>query len=248
MKSLFVSAALLTGLAVPLFAATPVPATQPRASTKPTPEFIRISAPLAPDSKEQITAIVDVNGAPQFKEWGINAGKYALKWYPELAKRLASEGYTPPREFQIVIREARGVAYTTGNTITINIGYLKNHTDDFGMVAHELVHVIQHYHGRGNPGWLVEGVADYLRYFVVEPGAKNARFNADRSDYKGGYQPTAAMLNWLETKKGPGIIAKLNQVMREGKFKPDTFKEITGYEPDELWAEFKASLKSPAKQ
>jgi hypothetical protein len=245
MKSLFASAALLVGLTVPLHAATPAPATQPRATTAPARELIRISATL-PDSKEKITAVVDVNGAPEYKEWGIKAANYALKWYPELDKHLPSDGFTPPREFGIVIREAKGVAYTSGTTITINVGYLKNHTDDLGMVAHELVHVIQHYRGRGNPGWLVEGIADYMRYFVVEPGAKNARFNPERSSYKNGYQPAAAMLNYIEKQKGPGIVVKLNQIMREGKFKPDTFKEITGYEPDELWTDFKASLK-PAK-
>jgi hypothetical protein len=251
MKSLFASAALLVGLTVPLYAATPAPATPPRATTAPARELIRISATL-PDSKEKITAVVDVNGAPEYKEWGIKAANYALKWYPELDKHLPSDGFTPPREFGIVIREAKGVAYTSGTTITINVGYLKNHTDDLGMVAHELVHVIQHYHGRGNPGWLVEGIADYMRYFVVEPGAKNARFDPERISYKRGYQPAAAMLNYIEKQK-PGIVVKLNQIMREGKYKPegkadpDTFKEVTGYEPDALWVDFKASLK-PAKK
>jgi len=116
------------------------------------------------------------------------------------------------------------------------------------MVAHELVHVIQHYRGRGNPGWLIEGIADYLRYFVVEPGAKNARFNPDHTSYKRGYQPAAAMLNWLEQKKGPGIIARLNEVMREGKYKPGTFKKITGYEPDEAWNDFKASMEASTRK
>jgi hypothetical protein len=243
MKSVFAAAAIVAGLSVPLFAASPAPTTRPTATTKYTLELIRISAPLAPDSKEQITAVVDVNDAPQFKEWGIKAANYALKWYPELAKNLASEGYTPPREFGIVIRDVKGVAYTSGKTITINVGYLKNHTDDLGMVAHELVHVIQQYHGRGNPGWLVEGVADYMRYFVVEPGAKNARFDPERSDYKRGYQPAAGLLNWIEKQKGPGIVAKLNEIMRTGKYKPDTFKDVTGYEPDEAWAAFKESVK-----
>jgi hypothetical protein len=243
MKSVFAAAAIVAGLSVPLLAAAPAPTTRPTATTKPARELIRISAPLAPDSKEQITAVVDVNDAPQFKEWGIKAANYALKWYPELAKSLASDGFTPPREFGIVIRDVKGVAYTAGTTITINVGYLKNHTDDLGMVAHELVHVIQHYRGRGNPGWLVEGVADYMRYFVVEPGAKNARFDPDRSDYKRGYQPAAGLLNWIEKQKGPGTVAKLNEIMRTGKFKPDTFKEVTGYEPDEAWTAFKESLK-----
>jgi acid phosphatase family membrane protein YuiD len=245
MKALLVAAALSTGLTLPLFAVAAAPTTRPSATSAPARTLIRISEPLAPDSKEQITAVVDITEAPEFKDWGIKAAHYALKWYPTLDKGLPSPNFTAPREFGIIIRPAKGVAYTSGTNITINTAYLKGHTDDLGMVAHELVHVIQHYRGR-NPGWLVEGVADYMRYFVVEPGAKNARFNADRSDYKGGYQPAAAMLNFLE-KQQPGIVVKFNQLMREGKFRQDTFQEWTGYEPDELWTEFKTSLKKPAK-
>ena len=37
-------------------------------------------------------------------------------------------------------------------------------------MIHETCHVVQRYRGRGNPGWLVEGVADYVRFFVYEPG------------------------------------------------------------------------------
>ena len=91
---------------------------------------------------------------------------------------------------------------------------------------------------------LVEGVADYVRYFVIEPGARNARFDPARG-YKGGYQPVAALLNYIEKKNGPGVVSKLNQAMREGKFKEGTFKEIAGGESDELWEEFKATLKKP---
>jgi len=225
--------------------AADTPTTRPAAvTTKPAAErtYIKVTAPLAPDSKEIITCLVDVNDAPEFKDWGVQAANYALKCYPTIDKRIASPGYTAPREFRLIIKPAKGVAYTTGKAITINTAYLKGHTDDFGMVAHELVHVIQQYRGRGNPGWLVEGVADYVRYFVIEPGAKNARFNPERSNYKGGYQPAAAMLNWIE-QKHPGAVVTLNQAMRQGKYTPELFKEQAGGDPDDLWAQFKESLK-----
>ena len=80
------------------------------------------------------------------------------------------------------------------------------------MVAHELTHVIQHYR-RGGPGWLVEGVADYVRYYVIEPGTRRGRFDPQRSDYKRGYQPAAGLLNWLESRR-PGLVIGLNAAMR----------------------------------
>jgi hypothetical protein len=226
----------------------PKPATS---ETKPARTLIKVTGPVEPGSKELVTALVDVNDAPDYKEWGQQAAEYALKWYPELCKQLASPGFTPPREFKIIIKKDRGVAYTQGGAITINTDYLSKNKGDWGMVAHELVHVIQRYRRGNSPdaGWLTEGIADYVRYFVVEPGAKNARFDVNRASYKRGYQPAAGLLNYIEKKKGAGTVAKLNQALREGKFGKTTFKEITGGEPDELWEEFKASVKAakPAK-
>ena len=48
--------------------------------------------------------------------------------------------------------------------------YFKANPDDIGAMVHETVHCVQLYRGRGNPGWLVEGVADYVRFFKYEPG------------------------------------------------------------------------------
>ena len=51
-----------------------------------------------------------------------------------------------------------------------------------GSVVHELVHVVQEY-GRArrenpeatrSPGWLVEGLADYIRWFLYEPQSHGA--------------------------------------------------------------------------
>src|SRR5947208_12991929 len=140
----------------------------------------------------------------------------------------------------MVIKHDKGVAYTGGTVITINYDYVSKHKDDLGMVAHELTHVIQKY--RRGEGWITEGIADYVRYYVVEPGSKRAGFNAERQSYKGGYQPAAGMLAWLEKDK-PGTVSKLNAALRAGKYKEDFFKELTGGTPDEEWEKFKATKK-----
>lgn len=237
---------LLTTLALCLLTFAPLargedPATRP--STRPANErkVIRISAPLE-GSDTPLVVLVDVNDAPEAEAWAKASAEYAIKWYPALEKALASEGFTPSREFRLVFKPVDGVASTTGNVITINSDWIRKHPDDRGMVAHELVHVIQHY--RRGEGWLTEGIADYLRYYVVEPGSKQAGFDAKRQTYKGGYQPAAAMLNWIEKTKGPGVISKLNQAMRKGKYSGELFKELTGGTPDEVWELFKATLKT----
>src|SRR4051812_24099833 len=43
-----------------------------------------------PGTKETITCLVDTNDAADMEQWGIDAAKYAIKWYPEIEKTLAS--------------------------------------------------------------------------------------------------------------------------------------------------------------
>jgi len=58
------------------------------------------------------------------------------------------------------------VAATAGDRITGSVQFFKAHPDDLGAMIHETVHVVQHYQRRrNNPSWLVEGVADYVRFF-----------------------------------------------------------------------------------
>ncbi|HON07856.1 MAG TPA: basic secretory protein-like protein, partial [Verrucomicrobiota bacterium] len=64
------------------------------------------------------------------------------------------------------------------------------------------------------------------------------------------YKTTAIFLEWAEKKYDKELVKKLNKPLREGKFKIDMFKDITGKTVDELWAEFTDSLrsKSPGQQ
>jgi hypothetical protein len=234
----------VAGAAGPARAAD-APATRPATDKAPAAErkLIKVTGVHA-DTKEPITVVIDVNDAPEHEAWAKEAATYAIKWYPTIERTLATDGFTPPREFRLVFKRMKGVAYTTGNVITVSAEYVSGHQDDRGMVAHELTHVIQRY--RRGEGWLTEGIADYVRYYVVEPGTPRARFDPDRQQYKGGYQPAAGMLNWLETTKGPGVIAKLNAAQRAGKYTPEVFKEVAGGTPDEVWDVYRATLKTKA--
>jgi len=236
--SLFLAFAVIA--AEPATSPASRPASQP--STRPR-TIIKVSGPDGAQAADTITILLDITDAPDLKDWALSAANYAIKWHPEITKSLPSEKFTPAHEVTLVFKQTRGVpAYTSGRAITISIAWIKAHPDDLGMVAHELTHVIQHYTGRNNPGWLVEGIADYIRYYVVEPGSRQGRFNAEKASYKRGYQPAAGLLNWLEARK-PGLVVKLNAAMREGTYTPELFNELAGGDPDELWEQFKTSLK-----
>ena len=63
---------------------------------------------------------------------------------------------------------------------------------DVGAMVHETVHCVQLYRGRGNPGWLVEGVADYVRFFKYEGGNIGIKLTPERAKYDASYRVTAA--------------------------------------------------------
>lgn len=218
------------------------PSTHP--ATQPAEKVVRLTA-QHPDTGQELVCLVDVTAAPDVEQWGTDAGKYALKWYPTIEKILASENFTPTRQFRLLFKDMDGVAHASGNVITISTRWIKRYPDDFGMVAHELTHVIQQY--RRGEGWLTEGIADYVRYYVVEPGSKRAWFDINKASYKNAYQPAAGFLDYLERTKGPGIVSKLNVALRQRRYSPEAFANIAGGTPDELWEEFKQSRQKPAK-
>ena len=62
------------------------------------------------------------------------------------------------------------MAATSGVLITGSVKYFRAHPDDFGAMVRETVHCVQSYGDRSNPGWLVEGIADYDGSFPIRAG------------------------------------------------------------------------------
>ena len=193
---------------------------------------------------------MDTSEAPDLKEWGAKAGKICVEWYPKIDKLLTSEGFTPPKSVEIRFRkDYHGLAMTVGNTITIQPDWIRKHPDDFGMVIHEMTHVVQSYHGRGpTPGWLVEGIADYIRIVKYEPKAPRPRLNPDKVKYTDAYKTTAIFLEWVEKQYDHELVKKLNAALRAGSYKDELWKDATGKTLDELWSEFTDSLRKPQKE
>ncbi|HEX8916026.1 MAG TPA: basic secretory protein-like protein [Humisphaera sp.] len=221
------------------------PATRPAAAPGERPT-VKMTA-KHPKTKEDLVVLLDWNDAPAAEGYARRAGEYALKVYPQIEQALASDGYTPTREFRLLFKPVPNgtPAYASGTTITCNSDYVtKGGKDDLGMVGHELAHVIQRYR-RGNvdSGWLTEGIADWVRYYVLEPGSPRARFDVDKAKFKDAYQPAAAFLDYLERTKGPGVVSKLNAALRAGKYKPEMLQELVGGAPEEAFEKFRAEAK-----
>ena len=110
-----------------------------------------------------------------------------------------------------------------------------------------MVHIVQHYgrarDGNSNPGWLIEGVADYIRWFIYEPPSKRPHPNPTKAKYTDSYRTTAAFLNYIAEKHDKEIVKKLNAAMRQGKYDPELWKDYTGKTVDELWVDYTQTLK-----
>jgi hypothetical protein len=194
-----------------------------------------------------VTVTFDTSEAPDLKEWGEKAGKVAADWYPKIDKLLESPGFSPPKSVEIRFRkDYHGLAMTIASTITIQPDWVRKHPDDIGMVVHELTHVVQSYRHRGNtPGWLVEGIADYIRIVKYEPGVRRPRLNPDKAKYTDAYKTTAIFLEWTEKQYDPNLVKKLNAALRAGSYKEAMWKDATGKSLDDLWTEFADSLRKP---
>ena len=184
------------------------------------------------DGKYEI--VFDTSDVPELKEWVETKLKPAcVEWYPKIVEMLPSDNYTAPTKFSITIRrDARGVAYASGTRITCAADWFKKNLEGeaVGAVVHELVHVVQQYRrargGNQNPGWLVEGLADYIRWFLYEPESKRPRVNPARAKYTDSYRTTGAFLNYLMEHHDKEIVKKLKTV-------------------DELWADYVKTLPAP---
>lgn len=188
--------------------------------------------------------VVDVSDLPEAKEWGERAADLARTWYPALTSLLATETWKAPKEIRLVIKkEISAPAWASGGEITINGKWITDHPDDFGMVIHELTHVIQSYPGSDKtPGWLVEGIADYIRWYRYEPDAPRPRVDKEKSKYTDAYRTTAAFLAWTGHRYHMGLVPALDRAMRKREDPLSEFVRLTGKDVETLWKEFVATL------
>ena len=132
------------------------------------------------------------------------------------------------------------VAATGGGVARYSPAYLKTHAQDVDVVTHEVMHVVQSYHNY-DPGWLTEGIADYVRYVYgvnnKNGGWKLPEYQAGQS-YQNAYRVTARFLLWVEKNKYKKIVDDMDKAMREGTYTPALWTKLTGKTVDDLWSEY----------
>jgi len=201
------------------------------------------SNPKVASFKYPVEFILNVSDAPEMQEWAEKVAKVCERAYQWMGDDLQSPGFKPLTMVTMTLKSNHnGVAAAGGGRIAGSVAYFKRKPEDVGAMVHETVHVLQQYKGRGNPGWLVEGIADYIRFFKYEPG-NIGNLNVAKAKYNGSYRVTARFLAYVTDNYKKNLVLELNRAMREGRYKEEMWKDLTGKTVQELDEEWRASLK-----
>jgi hypothetical protein len=206
-----------------------------------------------PTSDGKGTITFDATQAPDLRDWARQTLAPVLaEWYPKIVAMLPSAGYTAPAHFSVTLKPMDGVAYTADNQVVANSVWLKSELgrEAVGSLIHESVHVVQQFgnHGGDNPGWLVEGTADYIRWFKYEPRSHGADLIWMRGrqhfspHYNDSYRVTANFLNWVTERFDPRIVEELNAAMREGRYEESLWQRYTGRTAPELGEQWRQEI------
>jgi hypothetical protein len=192
------------------------------------------------DAKYQFQ--IDLTEAPDLKEWSETDLVPVIQgWYPKIVEMLPSEGFQAATTVKLRYRNdmpAAIPASASGSNVNLNAPWFRNHLKDEakGCVIHELVHVVQDYWQmrRGNPkaaptpSWFVEGLADYIRWFLYEPDSRGAQLSPKRlaeARHDAGYRVSAHFIDWAVRTHDKDLVGKLNAAARAGKY-DDSLWEI----------------------
>ena len=203
-----------------------------------------VAAPPTP----KLTVIVEMPKDPALANYLKGQQKLGEEWYPKIIKILGAEGQELPTTFTMHMDDEMKVpAAAGGGVIGYGTAYISKHLDDTGVIVHELTHVVQSYPRQKagvDAGWLVEGIADYIRWFNFEPKSARPHPKADKAHARDSYRVTGAFLDWAKGKYNKDLIKKLNASLHAGDYTDDLWKTLTGHDLDSLDTEWRATLPS----
>ncbi|XP_024032282.1 uncharacterized protein LOC112094825 [Morus notabilis] len=159
----------------------------------------------------------------------------------EFQQNSAADRKDVPK-ISLFIEDIDDVAYASNNEIHVSARYIGKYSGDVkreiaGVLYHESTHIWQ-WNGNGQtPGWLIEGIADFVRLksgYVpshwVKPGGGEK--------WDKGYDVTARFLDYCNDLRN-GVVAELNKKIRTG-YNDNFFVKLLGKTVDQLWSDYKA--------
>jgi len=159
--------------------------------------------------------------------------------YPQEAKRFNKK--TSRKVTFVIDPDYKGVAAASSGIIRFSPQWMLQHPGDIDVVTHEVFHIVQSYPGRSGPGWLIEGITDYVRY---KYGVDNAGANWSLPDYNpkqsytNSYRITGRFLAWAEKNVNKKIVDELDAALRTKTYTPEIWTKLTGKNLDDLWQQY----------
>jgi len=198
-------------------------------------------------SKDSLTrgpyTLIFINKDSAFAETGSTVKQRMIdtffEVYPKEAQRFNPN--TATRLTFIIDPSYDGVAATSDEIIRYSPTWMLQHPNDIDVVTHEAFHVVQAYGSGAGPGWLTEGITDYVRYkYGVDNAGAGWTLPAYKPEqsYTNSYRITARFLAWLEKNVNDKIVDSLDASMRSHTYTPEVWVKLTGKTLDDLWQNY----------
>jgi len=186
---------------------------------------------------------VDTRDAPDLTALHESVPKVLAEHLPMMLELLSTPTTRLPDEVRFSARPGIDVpAYAAGNGIVLSAEHFVRNKGDWGCVVHEMTHIVQAYPDfGGKSGWLVEGIADYVRHKAnIDDGWHIPTTYKEGQKYTDGYWVAAAFLVFLEKEYDPQIAVTMHRALKDGSYKEELFEQRTGKALDALWEDYKA--------
>ncbi len=158
--------------------------------------------------------------------------------YPQLMARFNPDA---PKTVFLEIRDIDPPAGVSGNHLAVQRQHMLNNPQDTDIVVHEGMHLVQSYTAPNLPGWITEGIADYVRneYGLSKVfWLQNYQYG---QHYLHGYGVAGSFLKWIDETYSSGGISRIDQLdklLRSGLYTNNIWVEWTGLDIDHLWYQY----------
>lgn len=161
--------------------------------------------------------------------------------YPKLLAEYNPEAIK--RVYFIIDPTYDGVAYSFGDVLVFSYDYMEAHPKEGDVAVHEIMHKVQSGYQGSVPGWLTEGIADYVRYRygIDNPDSWSLPAYASDQNYDDSYRVTARFLVWIENHRKKDFVKQLDAALRNGINYKDFWMQTLGKPIDDVWAEYAKS-------
>ncbi|EFM10835.1 Carbohydrate binding family 25 [Paenibacillus curdlanolyticus YK9] len=159
-----------------------------------------------------------------------------------------------PKVIHIRIEDADGVASAGGSRSESDIFISSQHLfnvynsgkslreEIIGILYHELTHVYQENDNGAAPGYMIEGIADAVRF---EVGYHDRYSHPVGGTWQGSYGTTGNFIRWIDEHKRPGFLRDINASLSSfdgSTWTTSVFSALAGADVNTLWNEYQISL------